>query len=107
MPHGTGTMNSAKLRRAMIPLAAVAFLLAQLLVGFHQHAPGHEAEKGTPPIAECGLCLAAHAPFDVAPPIELAAGPHRALTPDTPWAPNARPAETQAKHNPRAPPAFS
>ena len=105
MPDGIGILKGAKLRRAMIPFAAVAFLLAQLLVGFHHHET-NKADGGLA-AAECTLCLASHLPFDIAPTVALA--PPTPL-PESPQATAALETTLTAaftRHTPRAPPAIS
>ena len=105
MPDGIGILKGAKLRRATIPFVAVAFLLAQLLIGFHHHET-NKADGGLA-AAECALCLASHLPFDIPPAVELAL--HTPLPDSTQaTAPHgAAPTASFTRHAPRAPPVIS
>ena len=105
MPDGTGILKGTKLRRAMIPFAALAFLLAQLLIGFHHHSDAElKRGDGHLPAAECMLCLAAHLPFDINDEPPLVIPGEIADSGVTPLASDVAPVAVSARHNPRAPP---
>ena len=93
---------------AVIPFAAIAFLLAQLLVGFHLHSDA-ELKRGDDhmPAAECTLCLAAHLPFDIADEFEFSAPDEFGAKRISPPAVDVHPAPTAPQHQPRAPPLTS
>jgi len=92
----------------MAPFAVFAFLLAQLLVGFHQHTDGplNRADSDLPQ-AECTLCLAAHLPFDIAPALSFTAPTSVETGNDVAAEASVKATTPHALHQPRAPPAHS
>jgi len=108
MPTGAHTKECATLQRRIIPIVAIAFLLAQLLMGFHHHSdPGQKRGDTHLPTAECTLCLAAHLPFDIAPAIDFAAPNSFPIGRFFPSTLDAQTAPVLIQHQPRAPPMTS
>lgn len=101
--QATGTF-----RRAMAPFAVFAFLLAQLLVGFHQHTDGPlNRTDGDLPQAECTLCIAAHLPFDIAPALSFTTLTSVETGNRATVEASVKATTPHALHQPRAPPAHS